>query len=225
MLLLAALSLPKRLVVLTLIGATVLLGACTSEAPSQNEPEPSLPEATGNAIEPETTASEPAVTSTEPTLAPTNAAVALDSEGLRFVDGATGSASAIAFGTPSDQVIAALMPLRSEPTDTGENTECGAGPLTYATWDDGLTLYGSDGEFGGWAVNGYGSPDASSYQTMAGIGVGSTRSELEAAYTVEFFESSLGAEFAAGDLYGLLSDSTPSATVTNLWSGLSCNFR
>ena len=47
----------------------------------------------------------------------------------------------------------------------------------------------------------------------------------QAAYTVEVFESSLGTEFAAGDLSGILTADARDATVENLWAGATCIFR
>jgi len=42
---------------------------------------------------------------------------------------------------------------------------------------------------------------------------------------VEVAVNTLGPEFGAADVYGLLSGTTATATVTNLWAGVSCNFR
>ena len=61
--------------------------------------------------------------------------------------------------------------------------------------------------------------------TMAGIGIGSTRPELEAAYTADIRETTLGQEFAAGDIFGVLDGTGPSARINAMWAGASCNFR
>jgi hypothetical protein len=58
--------------------------------------------------------------------------------------------------------------------------------------------------------------------TVSGIGLGSTRAELEAAYDAEVAPSSLGIEFHAGGLAGLLDSSRPDARVVSLWAGLAC---
>jgi hypothetical protein len=46
-----------------------------------------------------------------------------------------------------------------------------------------------------------------------------------AAYAADIRATSLGQEFAAGDLFGVLDGTGPSARVTALWAGTSCNFR
>ena len=61
---------------------------------------------------------------------------------------------------------------------------------------------------------------------MTGLGTGTSREALErGGLVMEVFASSLGTEFAAGDLYGLLSGDGPDATVTYLWAGTTCSFR
>jgi hypothetical protein len=89
-------------------------------------------------------------------------------------------------------------------------------------WPNGLVLHAADSEFIGWSAR----PDTdASLTTIAGVGTGSTRGELEAAYTVEVTETSLGTEFSTGSLFGLLSSTEPDATITDLWAGTVCNFR
>ena len=51
-----------------------------------------------------------------------------------------------------------------------------------ATWPDGLTLVSQGGTFRGWSLNPRAGVDAAAATTMSGIGLGSTRDELEAAY-------------------------------------------
>ena len=65
----------------------------------------------------------------------------------------------------------------------------------------------ADGQFVGWNVRPQ--PDSTSLTTVAGIGLGSTRQELEAAYKVEMVDSSLGVEFYTGQLSGLLESNGP----------------
>src|SRR3546814_13009983 len=61
--------------------------------------------------------------------------------------------------------------------------------------------------------------------TMAGITRGSTRSDLESAYAAEVGETTLGTEFTAGGLSGLLDGNGPTAYITTLWAGTTCAFR
>lgn len=147
-------------------------------------------------------------------------ALAVEAEGLRLFNPKTGAARPIAFGLPRAQVLAALA-FRGPP-GSGTNGECGAGPLQYANWPDGLGLYFQDDKFVGWNAYKRGN---GAIATASGIGPGSTRAELEAAYTVKVSETTLGTEFAAGDLYGIFDSPAKTAKVTNMWAGVSCNFR
>ena len=146
--------------------------------------------------------------------------LAIDGEGLRLFDAKSGSARPLAFGTPREQVVAALA-FRGPP-ELGSNDECSAGRLDHATWPGELTLYFQDDKFIGWAVG----EDASrELSTASGLGIGSTRAELESAYSPEVFESTLGTEFSAGEIFGILDGTGKSARVTHLWAGASCNMR
>lgn len=191
-----------------LLLAPLFVLACRDETP----PEP----APGARIAPPVPSSTPAPA---PASAPAAPALAVDGEGLRLFDPATGSARPIPFGTAWDRALAALA-FRGRPA-TGRNPECGAGPLDFARWDD-LTLYGQDGAFVGWFAE---RGAAGAISTAAGVGPGTTRQDLESAYAVEVFESTLGIEFVAGDLYGLLEGTHPDSAITALWAGTSCNFR
>jgi hypothetical protein len=62
--------------------------------------------------------------------------------------------------------------------------------------------------------------------TMAGVGIGTTRAEMESAYVIEVNKTSLGHEFSTdGGLYGIFDGPGQQAKITNIWSGLICNFR
>ncbi|MDT0630869.1 hypothetical protein RQM47_12280 [Rubrivirga sp. S365] len=150
--------------------------------------------------------------------------VALDLGGLRLVDPQTGSTRPVAFGDAEGAVVRAVARSAGEPAERGVNDECGAGPLSYASWSDGLTLWFSDGAFAGWAVDGR-SSGSERLTTMTGLGIGATRADLDRAYAADVGPSSLGTEFAAGDLGGVLDGSGPGARVTDLWGGTTCAFR
>ncbi len=149
-------------------------------------------------------------------------AIALDGEGLRFVS-ATGSTSLLAFGTPAGDAVDAVARLRGEPAERSTNAECPPGPLDAIRWDDGLTLYAREGQFAGWAVRG--EPPSRTLATMTGVGIGSARADLEAGHVADARETTLGTEFTAGGLSGLLTGPDADATVTALWAGTSCVFR
>lgn len=155
---------------------------------------------------------------------PSSVVLALDSQGLRVVNASTGATRSIAFGTKEADVVSILTNLRGKPSSRGVNQECGAGPLGFASWADGLSLQFNQGRFAGWNVNGR-SKGANKLTTISGVGTGSTRTQLNKAYTVKVSQSSLGTEFSAGSLGGLLSGSKPTDRVISLWSGTTCFFR
>lgn len=186
-----------------LLLATASLAACTPDA----QPAP-------KADAPATSPATPA------TPAATQPALAVEAEGLRLFDSASGSARPIPFGTARAQTLAALA-FRGTP-ETGTNGECGAGPLAYASWPDGLEIWFQDDAFAGWALD---DRAAGAIGTAAGIGPGSTRAALDSATAATVEQSTLGTEFAAGELFGLLDGTGQGAKVTNMWAGVSCNFR
>ena len=83
-----------------------------------------------------------------------------------------------------------------------------------------------DGRFVGWSA----SPQAADARgeplaTMAGVGPGRTRRELESAYAARIEETTLGTEFEAGGLSGVLDGRAPDARIDAMWAGTSCVFR
>lgn len=157
--------------------------------------------------------------------------IGLDGEGLRLIDTKSGATRALAFGVSQEQLKTVTEKLKG-PAETGRSAECGAGPLDYLSWPDGLTLYSLDGLFAGWALDDNGAakpatgPKAPArLTTISGIGIGSTRAELLAVYDAKIEETTLGTEFNAAGLSGILDGKGGKAKVTNLWSGVNCVFR
>jgi hypothetical protein len=209
----------------TCILAATLAGCTRAPAPAGRAPS-AHPAPVSTAATPAPVPAAPAdpVPSAIPASAPPK--LALSGEGLDFV-AEHGSVRHLLFDTPAtDAINAVSRAYRGVAPQRGRNEECGAGPLDMATWQDGLTVMAQDGRFVGWSVGrgadagGRGGP-----ATMAGIGVGSTRSELQAAYAAAIRETTLGQEFAAGDVFGVLDGTGPSARITAMWAGASCNFR
>ena len=191
------------------LAALLALGACGGEPQ------------TAERVKSEAVAEPPAPPAAEvATAAQDSPALAVDGEGLRLFNKQSGSARAIAFGTPREDVLK-MLAFRGDP-ETGQNGECGAGPLDFANWDDGLGLFFQKDKFVGWNVNSRGEV---AITTASGIGVGSSRADLEAAYAAKISETSLGTEFAAGELFGILDGKGEAAKITNMWGGVSCNFR
>jgi hypothetical protein len=137
--------------------------------------------------------------------------------------GGRGTGLTLAIGRPQSEVIATLTQFRGAAPTMGQNSECGAGPMTFADWGDGLSLHFQDGTLVGWSA-GEGTPRG--FTTLTGIGVGSPLIDLRTAHPgVEIETGSLGPEFAIDDVYGVASGLGPVDRVTNLWAGVSCNFR
>ena len=150
--------------------------------------------------------------------APTPATrLALDGEGLRIFTVATGSSRAIPFGIGKAEALAMLETVQgAQPSEQGENVDCGA---TNAIWPDGLTAWFARDKFVGWSVASAASP----LSTAGGLKVGTTRADVEnGASVAKIAPSSLGEEFTAGDVAGLLASGDADARVTNLWAGAAC---
>ncbi|RYF95534.1 MAG: hypothetical protein EON95_01095 [Caulobacteraceae bacterium] len=148
--------------------------------------------------------------------------VALDQEGLRLVS-ESGSTRLVAFGTPTADAVAALSSVLGNPADRSTNSECGAGPTEFVSWPNDLDALFLDGKFSGWSA---GRDSGAKVTTMDGIGVGSSRQQLTAAFgNLKVEESTLGIEFNAGDISGILDKDGPAGKVETLWGGTSCVFR
>lgn len=146
-------------------------------------------------------------------------ALVVEGEGVRFFNRTTSAASPISFGRPQAEVLAAMERVRG-PAGQGTNQDCGAGPVQYANWPDGLSLVFQDGSFAGWGLDGRAK---GALATAIGIGPGSTRAELDDAYAnVEVRQTTLGTEFSGGGFFGVLDGGGPAARVTHMWAGVSC---
>tara|TARA_R110002049_G_scaffold61970_2_gene166141 strand:+ start:105 stop:734 length:630 start_codon:yes stop_codon:yes gene_type:complete len=155
-------------------------------------------------------------------------AVALDGEGLRFVNATTGSTRLLAFGTErataEEAIVAQLGPVDSRTS----NQECGAGPVDFSQFGD-FTANFQDGKFVGWALSD--GDKNSDLTTMSGIGIGTPRTTMAQSITFEIDDdSSIGTEFHTGGdgadgLSGLLDSDAQDARITDLWAGTNCIFR
>ena len=147
----------------------------------------------------------------------------LDADGLRIVNPESGSTRPVAFGDSVATVMQQLAALRG-PAERARNEACGAGPIDVASWPHGLRLAFQNDLFVGWSVDGR-QPGAEAFTTLAGLGVQSPRTALDSAYAATVEETSLGTEFAAAGLHGLLDSDRPDARVATMWAGVSCTFR
>ena len=153
-----------------------------------------------------------------PTPAPSPAAqrLALEGEGLRVFDAETGAPRALSFGVAAlvaRQAVQAVLGV--PPSAEGESADCG---LRFATWPDGLSLSLRGDHFVGWSLR----SDASRLTTPTGVGIGSSRAQIEEAHVVEVTETSLGTVFAVGGMAGVLESPAPGARITALWAGEVC---
>ncbi len=175
-------------------------------------------------IEPAEKAASPAGAPSQaaPSAPPTQQAggLAIEGEGLRIFDDA-GAARALPFGTPEQSVITAVSATVGGPApEQGTNAECGQGPVQITQYANGLQLLFQEGQFKGWFL------DKAGLTTVDGVGVGTTRADLNAARTVEIQTgSTLGIEFTAGDLGGFLTAADASGTIESLYAGDTCFFR
>jgi hypothetical protein len=148
------------------------------------------------------------------------ASIVLAPDGLT-IGGGAGAPKRLAFGGAQAGVLGDVGAALGEAKEQGNQEECPAGPLYQASYESGLQVVFQDGEFVGWFAR-----ERSRFRTAQGIGPGSTVSELKKAYpstTVE--ESSLGHEFAAGELYGVATGPVDTATVEVMFAGTNCIFR
>jgi hypothetical protein len=201
----------KRLILVALV---VLTSCAPAPRDAKTGADPGAAGAGAKGVQPST------VRAIAPTLAASERPkLAVDSEGLRWFLPPNGSARPLAFGMPEAEVLASLERVRG-PAAKGVNQDCGAGPVQYATWSDGLSLVFQNGRFAGWGLDRRASGVLA---TANGVGPGATRSLLEGSFgSVTFQHTSLGSEFAAGDIFGLLDGAGPEARITDMWAGVSC---
>ena len=130
------------------------------------------------------------------------------------------------FGTDGAAAVAAVGDAIGAADEQGDQPDCPAGPATFARFGDigsGLLLTIQDGALVGWSI-----AAGSTLTTSDGIGIGSTKADVEAAYgAVEVVpDSTLGIElFLEGGISALLTADEPDGAVTALWAGTNCIFR
>jgi hypothetical protein len=129
-------------------------------------------------------------------------------------------ANTIEFGQAQADVTRALSDILGPPSRTGRNAECPTGAVDVATFGT-LDVHFQDGKFVGWVLDGQMNPVLETYH---GLKIGQARGEISAGDGEEtsFEQSSLGSEFSAGGVGGMLDGSGPNAKVSTLFSGVTC---
>lgn len=187
------------------------LGGTTGEEPAP-APEPAT-----------TTPPEPVPATTAPTTpADGQATVVLAPGGLAIVD-AAGASTRLNFGTDQQLVIDALSAALGEaPALSDGSAECPNGQAVVASWPDLRMDFDESGSFLSWTAS-----QESTLTDENGIGLGSTRTELDQAFAPAVDEdSTLGTEFyGETTLSGLLSGPDADDTIDALWAGSVCVFR
>ncbi|HEV3050194.1 MAG TPA: hypothetical protein VGX50_07795 [Longimicrobium sp.] len=156
---------------------------------------------------------------TLPSAATAPRSIALAADGLEVSAG--GAPQRLAFGAARASALAEVGGVLGQPVQQGMQEECPAGPLYQVSYAGGLQLVFQDSAFVGWFAQ-----PGSTLRTTRKIGPGSTLAQLKAAYpATKVEETSLGHEFDAGELWGIVTDTTDAGVVEVLFAGINCIFR
>lgn len=190
--------------------AAIVVAACGEEPDADAVRASSPASASGGVVQ--DTADAPAPV---PAAEPVAGGVVLAADGLAVGGGQ------LAFGGGREHVLAAVSGVLGMPQEQGTNEECPAGPLGFTRYEAGLQLVFQDSSFVGWFAQ-----EGSALRTAQGIGPGSTLGQLKAAYPAATVEkSSLGSEFAADGLYGIVTNPSGDGKVQVIFAGTNCIFR
>ncbi|MBF9030654.1 hypothetical protein HKCCE3408_09625 [Rhodobacterales bacterium HKCCE3408] len=126
-----------------------------------------------------------------------------------------GNPAVIAFGNDEPNILQLTVQITGDTPEGGSNDECGAGPMTFASFLDDLTLNFEDGAFVGWI---------STDPTIPIEGGLRPGQPAPPATDVTYSETTLGTEFAQGDgIYGILTED--GSQIRLMWAGTQCFFR
>lgn len=144
--------------------------------------------------------------------------VTAHSGGLNVTSADGTSRDSLLFGGPFHTAMHTLVQIFGHDVGIGFPQECGEGPLVSVSFPGQINLMFQEDRLAGWMLIG-----DSTVRTTTGLSVGSPRAALAGEGPVSFYESGIGTEFGAGDLFGLLSET--GADVQGVWSGATCIFR
>lgn len=141
-------------------------------------------------------------------------------------EGLVAGAEAFYFAAGQTEVEAALAKALGPKLRSGENPECGAGPITFTDYAGGLTAHFQQGRLVGWNWHAPqdGDDAGTGTITLAGnVRIGSARAVAEAAPGFAPVEdSTLGEEFMLGKAIGGFVEGD---AVEMLYAGTQCFFR
>jgi hypothetical protein len=169
-----------------------------------------------------TAAASTVAASTPGTSASTGAALTLETDGLLIAAGSQ-PAKHYPFGSDATPVRAALATVLGGPLSLTPSPECGQGPRTTADRNN-FTILIDGTALVGWIDQG---APRRHLTTRRGLGVGSTLTQVKVLLSgVTVSNETLGPEFfTTSGLGGLLTGTTNSSTVTNIYAGETCFFR
>ncbi len=152
--------------------------------------------------------------------------VAANAVELRF-DGLSAGAESFYFAAGKAEVETALAKAVGPVLRSGENPECGAGPITFTDFAGGLTLHFQESRLVGWNWHLPQDGDAAAASgtiTLPGkVQLGTPRAALETTPGFAMVEgSTLGEEFALGESIGGF---VKAGAVEMLYAGTQCFFR
>ena len=248
-----AVTTPMRAVV-TALAVSVVLGACTgsttesvslpSEAPlsgaaTGSAPSTSAPTGSGAGQSGSASAAPTPTKSSSSTASPTAAAstggtpaasattvtgpvLTLETNGLSIATGAQ-PATHYGFGSSDAAVRAALATVLGGTLRVTPSPECGQGPRTTAD-RNGFSILVDGARFVGWVDQG---APKRHLTTRRGLGIGSTLTQVRLLLSgVSVSTDTLGPEFfTTSGLGGLLTGTTGSSRITNIYAGETCFFR
>lgn len=141
-----------------------------------------------------------------------------DATGLHLSSADGTARDGMPFGSSFHSTMHTLVAIYGHDVSVGFPQECGEGPMVSVSIPGQIDLMFQDDRLAGWMLI-----DDGALRTPTGLGVGSPRGALAIEGAVSFYETGIGTEFGAGDLFGLLSEG--GEAVRAVWSGAACIFR
>ncbi|MEO0689566.1 MAG: aspartate-semialdehyde dehydrogenase [Pseudomonadota bacterium] len=144
--------------------------------------------------------------------------VAEDEVVLR-AQGLVAGLEAFYFAAGRSEVEAALKPILGEPAKRRDIEECGAGPMSFSEYANGLVVNFQRGNLVGWTQ----SPNESAARVMGDVQIGTAQDEVADVDGFAAIEgSTLGDEFAIGNAVGGFFEDDK---VAMLYAGTQCFMR